>query len=172
MFRQVQLLMLLLAVAALAGGQQKPAPHHPAAAPAAKPAAASASGDAKLPSEDTVNSFMHDTFGYDPSITWRILEIKPSEAQGLAEVLVLMSNPQGQQTSKFLVSPDGTHALLGEIIPFGAHPFAPANAKLEKDAKGPSRGPKGGAMIVEFSDLQCPHCKAAQPTLELTGESG
>ncbi len=166
MFRQVQLLMVMIAIAGVASAQQKPAPHRTASAPAAKVSPAAASGDVKLPSEDTVNSFMQDTFGYDPSITWRILEIKPSEAQGLAEVTVLMSNPHGQQSSKFLVSPDGAHAVLGEIIPFGAHPFAPADAKLQKDAKGPSRGPKGGVMIVEFSDLQCPHCKAAQPTLE------
>jgi protein-disulfide isomerase len=166
MFRQVQLLIVMIAIAGIAAAQQKPAPRHAASSPVVKPAAATAPSDVKLPSEDTVNSFMQDTFGYDPSITWRILEIKPSEAQGLAEVLVLMSNPHGQQTSKFLVSPDGGHAVLGEIIPFGAHPFAAADAKLQKDAKGPSRGPKGGTLIVEFSDLQCPHCKAAQPTLD------
>ena len=171
MFRKLTLLIVAGVLAASAGAaQQKPAASRKAVAPAAKSAAApgrAASSEARLPSEDTVNGFMQDTFGYDSSITWRIIEIKPSEAEGLAEVLVLISNPQGQQSSRFFVSPDGQHALLGEVIPFGPHPFAAAKEKLEKGVTGPSRGPaKSPVMVVEFSDLQCPHCKAAQPTLD------
>jgi protein-disulfide isomerase len=38
---------------------------------------------------------------------------------------------------------------------------------LEKGVTGPTRGPKDApVMIVEFGDLQCPACKAAQPTIE------
>jgi protein-disulfide isomerase len=146
-----------------AGAQQKPAAKRAAAASAATPA----KSETGLPTEDTVNSFMQESFGYDSSITWRILDIKPSEAKGLAEVLVLISNPKGQQTSRFFVSPDGEHAVIGDVIPFGAHPFEPARLKLQKGATGPARGPvKSSIEIVEFSDLQCPHCKAAQPTLD------
>ena len=170
MFRKLSLLIVAGVLAASAGAQQKPAATRKSAAPAGKSAAAPArdvNSEVKLPSEDTVNGFMQDTFGYDSSITWRILEIKPSEVEGLAEVLVLISNPQGQQTSRFFVSPDGQHALLGEVIPFGLHPFAAAKEKLEKGVTGPSRGPaKSPVTVVEFSDLQCPHCKAAQPTLD------
>jgi len=59
---------------------------------------------------------------------------------------------------------------VSDIIPFGARPFEPARKALEQEVNGPSRGPKDAAVtIVEFGDLQCPACKAAQPTIEALG---
>jgi len=154
-------LLVIAVLVIVATAQQKPA---------AKPkpaAAAAASLDAGLPSEETVNAFMHATFGYDPQLTWKIQSIKPSAAEGLAEVDVLISGPQGQGGQKFYVSRDEKHALVGEILPFGAHPFEKARLELQKKANGPSRGPANAPVeIVEFSDLQCPHCKEANPTVE------
>src|SRR5579864_143489 len=120
-----------------------------------------------LPSEATVDSFLHQQFGYQPDLTWKIASIKPSIIPGLAEVNVVLASPQGQQLTRFYVSPDGEHALVGEVIPFGARPFDPAKQALEKGVTGPERGPKDAPVtIVEFGDLQCPACKAAQPTIE------
>lgn len=120
-----------------------------------------------LPSEATVDSFLHEQFGYQADMTWKIASIKPSTIPGLAEVTVILANGQGQQSSRFFVAPDGEHALVGDIIPFGAKPFDPAKKALDKGITGPSRGPKDAAVtIVEFGDLQCPACKAAQPTIE------
>lgn len=122
-----------------------------------------------LPSEETVNAFMHQMFGHDPSVTWKIVDIKPAEADNLAQVDVVLSssNGQGQQGTTLYVTSDQKHALVGDLIPFGADPFGTVRSKLEKEGRGSSRGPaKAPVEIVEFSDLQCPHCKQAQPTIE------
>ena len=151
----------LLLCGAFGLAQQKPAK-----ASAAPPAHHSASAST-LPTEDDVNGFLQQTFGYDPQLTWKITSIKPSQVEGLAEVTVQISGPQGQGGQKFLVAQDRKHAVVGDIIPFGKHPFEDARRVLEKKATGPARGPADAPVtIVEFSDLQCPHCKEANPTIE------
>jgi protein-disulfide isomerase len=114
-----------------------------------------------------VDSFLQQTFGYDKQVSWKIASIKPSPVPGLAQVDVVLANPQGQQLSRIYVSSDGAHAVVGDIIPFGAKPFEPARKLLQKEITGPHRGPRDAPVtIVEFGDLQCPACKAAQPVIE------
>ncbi len=177
MRRFVNSISILLLAGSLAAAQipaqtTTQTPAKTAAKPAAaKPAPAksepSGAATGGLPTEATVDSFLHQQFGYEADLTWKIVSIKPSPISQLAEVTVVLANPQGQQLTHFYVAPDGQHAMAGEIIPFGARPFDPAEKLLEKGITGPERGPKDAPVtIVEFGDLQCPACKAAQPTIE------
>src|SRR6202790_4635515 len=90
-----------------------------------------------LPSEATVDSFLHQQFGYETDLTWKISSIKPSTVNGLAEDTVVLPNPQGSQLTPFFVPPGGKPALVGQNIPFGAKPFDLAKQRLEKGVNGP-----------------------------------
>ncbi len=162
-------LLVVLLLSGLIMAQTKPAapaahPAKSAAKPAATPTATVAT---VLPSEVTVNSFLFQMFGYDPTITWKVNAIRPSEMPGLAEVSVVITNAQGATPNRLLVSSDGKHAITGDVLPFGVKPFDDARAKLEKGVSGPAKGPaKAVVTIVEFSDMQCPHCAKAAPAIE------
>jgi protein-disulfide isomerase len=156
----------LLLTAGFAAAQTSPA-SKPAEQPPKSADKLDTHATPNLPSDATVDAFLHEQFGYQPDLTWKINSIRPSVIEGLAEVTVILASPQGQELSRFYVAPDGTHALVGEIIPFGAHPFEPVRKILEKGITGPAKGPKDAPVtIIEFGDLQCPACKAAQPTIE------
>ncbi len=159
-------LLAALLLSGIAIAQTQPAhPAKPATKPATTPPAAA--GTTVLPTEDTVNAFLFQMFGYDATITWKVGEIRPSEVPGLAEVAVVITNAQGSNASRLLVSSDGRHAITGEVLPFGAKPFDEARAKLEKGVSGPAKGPaKPAVTIVEFSDMQCPHCAKAAPDID------
>jgi protein-disulfide isomerase len=160
MNRSIQVLLTLtLAFASLTSAAQQPA------AAAGKPASGAAASSASLPSEATFNAFLKKMFGYDQNLTWKIAAIKPSEAPGISELTAIFSTPQGQQMMRLYVTQDQKFAFVGDILPFGADPFATAREDL-KSANGPSRGAKDGTLtIVEFGDLQCPACKQAQPNI-------
>src|ERR1700730_5171472 len=79
------------------------------------PQPASSAPAPNLPSEATVDSFLQQTFGYEHDLSWKISSIKPAPVPGLAEVVVVIASPQGQQLSRFFVTEDGEHAVVGDI---------------------------------------------------------
>ena len=119
------------------------------------------------PSREVVDSFLRHTFGYDPNIKWEVADIKPAEDPAISVVTIVLRTPQGAQEMKLFVTPDQRYAIAGDMLPFGPNPYAKMASELKARLTGPSRGPADAKVtIVEFGDLQCPACKAAQPTID------
>lgn len=126
---------------------------------------------AATPTVDTVNAFLKTLWGYDTNRIWRVEAIQKTEAPGVSKVIVFVSDksPNAKvQTTAFFVTPDGNHAIAGDgIVPFGATPFAELRKTMEARADGAARGAASkDLLLVEFADLECPHCKEAQGTMD------
>jgi len=126
---------------------------------------------AASPKPETVDAFLRQIWGYDPDRTWRVAGIQSTAAPGVSRVTVfVLEKAPGAQIQQLvlMVTPDGNHAIEGyNVIPFGEKPFAATRELLRKEANGPYHGPASKDLeIVEFVDLQCPHCKAAQGIME------
>lgn len=171
-------LLALSAFAPLAIHAQAPAPA-PAApsapAPNVPPADPFPPANLKFftatsPSTDTVNSFLKNIWGFDANREWRVEGIQKTDAPGVAKVVVYVTEKTAgakMQAISFFVMPDGKHAIADSMMDFGATPFAERGKLLRDRADGPSYGGADKNFeLVEFADLQCPHCKDAQAIMK------
>ena len=146
------------------------APSAPAAAPVF-PKPDPANFTAATPTKQTIEDFLHASWGYEETRIWQVQAILKTPIEGVSKAVVLIGGKTGKekpQALAFYVMADGKHIISGEsIIDFGSKPFADVREKLQKEASGPFRGSVNKDLeIVEFADFQCPHCKAAQANME------
>ena len=98
----------------------------PASLAAPKPAADAAKAElpAGAPTQAMAEAYFKRVFGYDSNLQVRILDISLSPIPEMYEITALFSTPEGQQASHWYVSKDLKHAIAGDVLPFGADPFA------------------------------------------------
>jgi protein-disulfide isomerase len=147
------------------------APVPQVAAPAAPsfPAVNPKNFTAASPTADEVNGFLKSIWGYDENRSWSVAAILKTPAPGVSKVVVFVAEKGqagGPKTTVFFTTPDGKHAIADQVIDFGVRPFAVNRKLLQDDAGGAAEGAASkDLMLVEFADLQCPHCKEAQDTM-------
>src|SRR5215471_15120243 len=154
-----KLILFFLLTASLLLAQN---PNLPSAPQPKKPAGATGTGT-RAPSKEEVEAALKRTVGYDPGVAWTVYDIRPSVIPGLTEILVSFNK---QDPARIYWDPESQNAVIGQLLPLGSNPYAADRAKL-KAADGPATGAQTPVIqMVEFSDLECPHCKAAQPIME------
>ena len=152
--------------------QAEQAPSAPApAGPPVFPKPDPANFTAASPTKEQVNAFLNASWGYDENRIWQVEAILKTQVEGYSKVIVFVGDKDGKDKPfrfPFLVLPGGKWMAFGEeLYPFGEHPYADLRAMMQERADGPYRGAASkDLMIVEFADLQCPHCKAAQANMD------
>ena len=127
---------------------------------------------ASTPTTDTVNTFLKSQWGFDSARIWKVMAIQSTAAAGISKVTVFVTDttPNAKvQSFSFFTTPDGNHAIVdgSGVIPFGAKPFEHTRKMMEDRADGAFHGAASkDLLLVEFADMQCPHCKTAQDTMK------
>ena len=126
--------------------------------------------DATSPTTADVDGFLKAIWGYDANRSWRVAAIQKTQAPGVSKVTIFVADKsQGNKVEsvRFFVTPDGKFAIADTVFAFGLHPFDDTAKLLAQKANGPAQGSASkNFLLVEFSDLQCPHCKEAAPVME------
>lgn len=108
----------------------------------------------------TLEAYVRHLFVLDSRITVTVGDPTPSEVPGFVEEMVHASLGPQSQDFKFLISKDGSKILQASVFDVNRNPFKAELDKLKTD-RAPSMGTKGApVVIVEFSDFECPYCKA------------
>lgn len=124
------------------------------------------------PTVATVDSYIKALVGFDPNRIWRVEAIEKTAAPGVVRVVVYLSDRAANskvQNAVFFITPDGKFTIAPGtgVTPFGAKPFADARLQIQQRALGPFQNSESKDLeLVEFTDLQCVHCKEAEPTMK------
>ncbi len=125
---------------------------------------------ASSPTTAEVNAFLKAMWGYDENRIWRVAAIETTAAPGVVRVVVFAADktiPGKVSRNEFFVTPDGAHAISGEVVDFGAKPFAARQALLLQKADGPAEGAADkGLLLAVFGDLLNAQSKELQASVD------
>jgi protein-disulfide isomerase len=108
----------------------------------------------------TMEAYARHLWVLGPEFTVTASDPEPSgQLPGFQEVTIRIGQGSGTQDIVLLVSADGSRIVQGNIYNVNFNPFKPDLDKLKTQFQ-PSQGTPGASVVlVEFSDMQCPHCK-------------
>jgi protein-disulfide isomerase len=108
----------------------------------------------------TMEAYARHLWVLGPEFTVTVSDPTPSEQlPGFKEVTIRLTEGTATQDIPLLVSDDGSRIVQGNTYNINFNPFKPDLDKLKTQFQ-PSQGTPGAPVVlVEFSDMQCPHCK-------------
>jgi protein-disulfide isomerase len=144
---RITALAALLLLAATANAQQTPANAEPS----------------KIQKE--IAAYLRHVYAFGPDVDLVVGPLHEVGASGVMETTVSVTVSGNHEDAPMYVTKDGKYLLRGELSELAKDPLTDARQKLQiKNA--PALGPANAPItMVEFSDFQCPVCKALHDSL-------
>ena len=163
------LLALLLApLAACSPGDEPSAPDQATEAPAAAtPAGAGVDLDAVLEQAKGMTEKIRLTMAAARETKIEVIGAEPGPLPGLVDLKLRVTREGRSAIRRVTVTADLKTAVVGEFVSLGSIPRMRVEMENVDLADVPSRGnPEAEVTIVEYSDFQCPFCRAVNPLIE------
>jgi protein-disulfide isomerase len=124
-----------------------------------------ATGSDVSPIQRKVEDYLRNLYAFGSDTTVKAAPPKDIGVEGLLEVDVNVKLGENEQTGKVYVTRDGKYMFRGELSDLSKDPLAEARAKLQTKNAPALGDPNAPVTLVEFSDFECPVCRALHDVL-------
>lgn len=129
-------------------------------------AAIQSAAKSRVPSPEAIAAHARKNFSLSPLWKVRVSPLKPGAVEGFLAGTLTIEAPQGKQDQPIFVSEDGRWYFMGAPNDLSVDPDREHLSKMKLTGV-PAVGPKNAPLtLVEYSDLQCPHCKRSHDILK------
>lgn len=127
------------------------------------PTAAATTEPSKIQKE--IAAYLRRIYAFGPEVELVVAPLHEVGASGIMETTVSLTVSGNHEDAPMYVTKDGKYLLRGELSDLSKDPLADALQKIQTRG-APVLGPESAPVtLVEFSDFQCPVCKALHDAL-------
>jgi protein-disulfide isomerase len=115
---------------------------------------------------DKIASYLRKRFSLASGATVTVGPLRPSVYPGFDSTTITIQDGKNKQSSNFYVSKDGSYLVEGNIFGLNDDPYTEVERLIKIQGEPSAGAPDAPVTIVEYADLECPHCAEMQQYIE------